>query len=779
MMVPSSRRQFWLQSLGTFGVLLFGSMIALSIEYGYSLEPSEGVVGTLARAALSARSEASEMAGVLVVLPESVAPATDAARDSLQYDEEMMSGLVVSAREYPFSASMTIASNAALAALPAAALRTPTAFIAPRPDLPLLTQLLGGDGRVILDRLPVDRGRLIGAAAVKPHPLSHLPLADCEGGGFASLFSHICGDQTAVVLAQPPGLAHYLFSDDPIGVLMRRPRYAGMTVVALPALDPHKVAVVYQGQYDFVGATEFIATTLAAVASGRYLQEMPWALQSSLALVMVMLVALASSTLGLLRSLGIGALLSAMVLAIVYCAARWGTFAVRPEPALFGIGATILASAVHWHFATLTTAYRVLRQLRSHDGDKRTGNMRGSHANAFGSDRDLSRLHESVGQLMSRSARLQRIVNNQPWCTIALDREGLVLVASANAAVTLGVPVQRGSVLAEALSETAQPLADEQRPGGAIAYYNGRPLWLRRDRVHNDPDIAALVTIIDCSPLEQVWRHETDRLRASLHDLRAPQNSILAMTQLHEADRGAFDSLGGIGHIGRLSGFLLNLTENLLRTPFRRTRDIEWEPCDLQVLAQDVVARAQPLAHARKVSLRFSRLDEAAAEGASEAASEADSQAGAAQASHPAPGDATVTGVSLLLARALQNVLDNAIQLSPPGACVQVTLSASPEAVELAVSDQAGGLPGIRGSARLGSFDQWHGRLPGILRAGQRRQGFGIGLRIATELLQLHDGQLVADTVEGRGTAFRLIVPRDASRTGPPAHAIPSEAGAF
>lgn len=101
------------------------------------------------------------------------------------------------------------------------------------------------------------------------------------------------------------------------------------------------------------------------------------------------------------------------------------------------------------------------------------------------------------------------------------------------------------------------------------------------------------------------------------------------------------------------------------------------------------------------------------------------------------------------------NLLDNALKYAPPGSEVQlqVALDAEEEHACLRVVDQGAGF-----SPELAdSLFQRFVRLPGPPRGG--REGLGIGLALARELVELHGGRIGANIVDGTGTVFWLQLP--------------------
>jgi signal transduction histidine kinase len=103
------------------------------------------------------------------------------------------------------------------------------------------------------------------------------------------------------------------------------------------------------------------------------------------------------------------------------------------------------------------------------------------------------------------------------------------------------------------------------------------------------------------------------------------------------------------------------------------------------------------------------------------------------------------------LGRALTNVLLNAVEASPAGAPLEVSVRRATrdgrEMVEVAVRDSGCGIP----AARLSSI--WE---PYVT---HKAGGTGLGLAIVRQTLVAHDGAVAAESVPGGGTTIRLFLP--------------------
>ncbi len=104
------------------------------------------------------------------------------------------------------------------------------------------------------------------------------------------------------------------------------------------------------------------------------------------------------------------------------------------------------------------------------------------------------------------------------------------------------------------------------------------------------------------------------------------------------------------------------------------------------------------------------------------------------------------------VARAVHNLVDNALQASPAGSSVEISLAEAGGDVEIAVRDHGEGLAG----------KETHIFEPFVT---TRVRGTGLGLPIARRIAEQHDGTLVGETHPEGGAVFRMHLPR-AARPG-------------
>jgi two-component system, OmpR family, sensor histidine kinase MprB len=107
----------------------------------------------------------------------------------------------------------------------------------------------------------------------------------------------------------------------------------------------------------------------------------------------------------------------------------------------------------------------------------------------------------------------------------------------------------------------------------------------------------------------------------------------------------------------------------------------------------------------------------------------------------------TVSGSRARLARAVGNLLDNAVKWSPPGEPVEVAVNGG----EVTVRDHG---PGIADDDLPHVFDRFYRAT-----AARGLPGSGLGLAIVKQVADAHGGTVVAEQAPGGGALLRLSLP--------------------
>jgi two-component system phosphate regulon sensor histidine kinase PhoR len=116
-------------------------------------------------------------------------------------------------------------------------------------------------------------------------------------------------------------------------------------------------------------------------------------------------------------------------------------------------------------------------------------------------------------------------------------------------------------------------------------------------------------------------------------------------------------------------------------------------------------------------------------------------------------GIPALRGDASLLHDVLQNLLDNAIQYTPPGGRIVVGAAAGPHEVTITISDSGIGIP-LADQERI--FERFY-----RVDAARSREagGTGLGLSIAKHIVEAHGGRLWVESAVGQGSKFSFSIP--------------------
>jgi two-component system sensor histidine kinase ChvG len=118
----------------------------------------------------------------------------------------------------------------------------------------------------------------------------------------------------------------------------------------------------------------------------------------------------------------------------------------------------------------------------------------------------------------------------------------------------------------------------------------------------------------------------------------------------------------------------------------------------------------------------------------------------------PRTGSAVVSGDESRLARAVENLVDNAISFSPPGGLVEIAASEAGNEVMLSVEDDG---PGVPPDKREAIFQRFHSIRP-------EEDGFGnhsgLGLALAKATVEGHHGRIAVEDRHDRRSGARFVI---------------------
>jgi two-component system phosphate regulon sensor histidine kinase PhoR len=277
-----------------------------------------------------------------------------------------------------------------------------------------------------------------------------------------------------------------------------------------------------------------------------------------------------------------------------------------------------------------------------------------------------------------------------------------------------------------ALHDSPRP-AELQLHGPAAAAVMAAAEPLRRADGRID---GMIILIEDVTRLRRLESMRTDFAANVSHELRTPITNIkgYAETLQEVGFDDAAQARRFVEVIQRNAQRLAALVEDILLLSFLEqpghAEQIERHPIAVDEVIAEVMEELGPPASARGVTLQ-------AAE----------------------PSGLTINADRRLTIQAIGNLVSNAVKFSPEGSTVRVWATQEHGFVEIAVADQGPGIP-ERHLPRI--FERFYR----VDKARSREQGgTGLGLSIVKHVARVHGGSIHAESVVGRGSTFRLLLP--------------------
>ncbi len=282
----------------------------------------------------------------------------------------------------------------------------------------------------------------------------------------------------------------------------------------------------------------------------------------------------------------------------------------------------------------------------------------------------------------------------------------------------------------------------EETNRGVVAMYT----QLSTELEETNRGVVALYAELDekGQQLAEANEAKTRFLRSVSHELRAPVNSILGLTELLGESGLDDEQRRQVGYLRSSSSSLLRLVNELLDLGRAESGglDIHVQAVELRRLFSELRGTLRPVAERRGVDLVVDEPDLAEV---------------------PTDGE--------LLARVLRNLLTNAVAFTEQGQVRMTAASPSGDHVEIVVSDTGIGIPPEYQSRVFEEFVQVPGRLQST------RKGTGLGLPYARRVTEALGGTLTLDSEVGRGSTFTVTLPVQVPDEGDPENAVAVELG--
>ncbi|CAM4196279.1 CHASE2 domain-containing protein [Bordetella muralis] len=263
-----------------------------------------------------------------------------------------------------------------------------------------------------------------------------------------------------------------------------------------------------------------------------------------------------------------------------------------------------------------------------------------------------------------------------------------------------------------------------------------------------------VVTLSDISTVRQAERQREETLRFISHDMRAPQNSILALVELatkpqqtasgaadsrveqtgqrpaplvHDGQQGATDHPPAqtLTRIAHLANRTLRLVDDFIQLNRAESMSIARDRLDLVAMLHEISDDFWAAAQARAMTLDV----------------------------HSSVPVALAYGDSTLILRALSNLIDNALKYSADNSTIHVRLSPDADTWAIDIQDTGPGIA-VEDQARL--FEPFF-RTKTV--QDSTTEGSGLGLAFVHAVAQRHGGSVTLKSELGVGSRFTFRLP--------------------
>jgi heavy metal sensor kinase len=260
---------------------------------------------------------------------------------------------------------------------------------------------------------------------------------------------------------------------------------------------------------------------------------------------------------------------------------------------------------------------------------------------------------------------------------------------------------------------------------------NPNDLSARLPRTGAEDDIDQLAATIN-DLLERLARYHEQMIRFTAdasHELRAPLAAMRAGVEVAlQQQRSANDYREALESLGEQCQHLTDLVNKLLLLARADAGQIELErnPVDLAALVSEAVEMYRPLADEKRVALVWNG-------------------------SRPV----WCRGDRMRLSQLVMNLLDNALKYTEPDGTIGLALSPDGSEARLTVEDTGIGIAAERLPYIFDRFYQ--------IDQSRSDGGVGLGLSICRWVAVAHQGSIDVASQPGRGSAFRVTLPAEAS----------------
>lgn len=357
-------------------------------------------------------------------------------------------------------------------------------------------------------------------------------------------------------------------------------------------------------------------------------------------------------------------------------------------------------------------------------------------------------LAESLARERIEAGRNQAILNSIADGVIVFDRNWNAILANPAIRSMLEIPVEqvvgknfRELIESPALSQHSQNLLNammehETQPPSFRIEWEGKTLSVSAAQVYDTRDdtnvnIGTVAVFRDFTREAEVEKLKSTFVGIVSHELRTPLNAILGYSEMFK------ESV-----YGPMNEKQINIADRIMKNTRRLLGLINDLLDQAQMEAGKLTIKMGPVRPAELLETLHGLMDKAALDKNISLTSEIDPQL-----------PDTLNGDAVRLQQILANLVNNAIKFTEQGAIRVRLFRSNGNRWGILVSDTGAGIPQSEIPYIFDTFRQVDGA------ATRVHGGFGLGLSIVRQLVNMMNGKIEVESTVGRGSTFIITLP--------------------
>jgi PAS domain S-box-containing protein len=352
----------------------------------------------------------------------------------------------------------------------------------------------------------------------------------------------------------------------------------------------------------------------------------------------------------------------------------------------------------------------------------------------------------SAKLLSYRKSKIENVLQSLPEAILILDENGRASYANEKIAALLGVPSEvvtskhprewcTHAELLEFLGAYERKLPNQflmdtvsfkpAEHSERTLSLNGYPLFSPKD---SQSIYGTLVVVRDVTEQDLARQGRAEFVAHLAHELKTPLNTLGLYSEALMDDGGRDANIvvesANVIHdeVERVSALINNLL-NITRIEMG-SMDVQRQRVRLKDLLQDIASNLSHEAQAKGIDIQVDL-----------------------------PHDITPVSVDKDLLRiAINNLLTNAIKYNQPSGRVTLSAEERDDTLRISVTDTGIGIPEDERESIFSKF--YRGGSSDVA----QRTGHGLGLSLARDIVEMHDGELLLESAVGQGSTFTIAL---------------------